>query len=94
MGSRRGQHEEYLRLAAQYSLAGRVEQIRCPTLVCFAEDDEIAVSARKIYDVLTCEKEWLSFGRNEGAGEHCEAGARLLFHQRAFDWLDKRLVQN
>jgi len=85
--------EEYLRLAAGYSLAGRVERIRCPTLVCFAEDDEIAVSARKIYDALTCEKEFLIFHRNEGAGEHCEAGARLLFHQRAFDWLDKRMLR-
>ena len=83
--------EEYLRLAAGYTLAGRVEQIQCPTLVCFAEDDDIAVSARRIYDALTCEKEFLSFHGNEGAGEHCEAGARLLFHQRAFDWLDKRL---
>jgi pimeloyl-ACP methyl ester carboxylesterase len=83
--------EEYLRLAAEYSLAGRVERIQCPTLVCFAEDDEIAVSARKAYDALICEKEFLSFHRKEGAGEHCEAGARLLFHQRAFDWLDKRL---
>jgi len=24
----------------------------------------------------------------EGAGNHCEAGARSLFNQRAFDWLD------
>ena len=83
--------EEYLSLAAHYSLAGRVERIQCPTLVCFAEDDEIAVSARKIYDALTCEKEFLTFRGSEGAGAHCEAGARLLFHQRAFDWLDKRL---
>jgi pimeloyl-ACP methyl ester carboxylesterase len=83
--------EEYLRLAAGYTLAGRVERIECPTLVCFAEDDEIASSARKIYDGLTCEKQFLSFRGSEGAGEHCEAGARLLFHQRAFDWLDQRL---
>ena len=83
--------EEYLRLAVEYSLAGRAERIRCPTLVSYAEDDDIAASARKIYDALTCEKEFLSFHRNEGAGEHCEAGARLLFHQRAFDWLDQRL---
>jgi hypothetical protein len=42
-------------------------------------------------DALTCEKEFFSFYRKEGAGEHCESGARLLFHQRAFDWLDERL---
>ena len=83
--------EEYLRQAAEYSLAGRVERIECPTLVCHAEDDEIAASARKTYDGLTCEKEFLGFRRDEGAGEHCEAGSRMLFHQRAFDWLDQRL---
>jgi pimeloyl-ACP methyl ester carboxylesterase len=82
---------EYLRLAADYSLAGRTTQIQCPTLVCFAEDDDLAVSARKIYDLLDCEKEFLTFRRSEGAGEHCEAGSRLLFHQRVFDWLDTRL---
>lgn len=81
---------EYLRQAAEYSLDGRAEHIQCPTLVCFAEDDDIAISVRKSYDALNCEKEFLSFRRAEGAGEHCEAGARLLFHQRVFDWLDKR----
>jgi pimeloyl-ACP methyl ester carboxylesterase len=83
--------EEYLRQIADYSLAGRAERIRCPTLVCFAEDDDVAVTARKVYEMLQCEKEFVHFRSSEGAGEHCEAGARLLFHQRAFDWLDARL---
>jgi len=81
---------DYLRLAAEYSLAGRTEQIQCPTLICFAEDDDLAVSAQKTYDLLHCEKQFLSFRRSEGAGDHCEAGGRLLFHQRVFDWLDSR----
>jgi len=83
--------EDYLRAAAEYTLAGRVERIRCPTLVCRAEDDDLAISARKTFDALTCAAEFLTFHRSEGAGEHCEAGARRLFHQRAFDWLDRRL---
>jgi hypothetical protein len=29
--------------------------------------------------------------KEERAGEHCEAGARLLFEQRIFDWLDEIL---
>ena len=83
--------EDYLRAAAEYSLAGRAQHIRCPTLVCCAEDDDLAVTAHRAYDALTCEAEFLTFHRSEGAGEHCEAGARLFFHQRAFDWLDNRL---
>jgi pimeloyl-ACP methyl ester carboxylesterase len=81
--------EDYLHQAAGYSLAGKVEKIRCPTLICEAEDDDIAVSARRVYDALTGEKEFLTFRRSEGAGEHCEAGARALFHERAFNWLDR-----
>jgi len=83
--------EEYLRQLADYSLVGRADRIRCPTLICIAEDDDLAVTARKSYDALTCEKEFFTFHCSEGAGEHCEAGARLLFHQRVFDWLDARL---
>ncbi|MGA2137098.1 MAG: alpha/beta fold hydrolase [Bryobacteraceae bacterium] len=79
--------EDYLRQAAAYTLAGREGEIRCPTLICHAEDDDIGVSARRVYDVLTCEKEFLAFRRSEGAAEHCEAGARSLFHERAFNWL-------
>ena len=46
----------YLRLTPDYTLEHRVEQIRCPTLICSAENDEIGVTARKLYDALICEK--------------------------------------
>jgi hypothetical protein len=78
----------YIRLMEDYTLDGRVERIRCPTLVCSAENDEIGVTARKLYDRLTCEKSFIAFAASDGAGAHCEAGARTLFNQRAFDWLD------
>ncbi|MGO4885975.1 MAG: alpha/beta hydrolase family protein [Bryobacteraceae bacterium] len=79
---------EYVKLTAEYSLEGRTGSIRCPTLVCSAENDEIGVTARKLYDALACEKTFVAFTAREGAGEHCEAGARAVFHRRAFDWLD------
>jgi alpha-beta hydrolase superfamily lysophospholipase len=79
---------DYLRLTAAYSLQGRVDRIRCPTLICTAENDEIAATAQQLFDVLTCEKAFVAFTSREGAGEHCEAGSRQLFNQRAFDWLD------
>jgi hypothetical protein len=37
---------------------------------------------------LTCEKEYVRFKAAEGAGDHCEAGARTLYHARSFGWLD------
>jgi pimeloyl-ACP methyl ester carboxylesterase len=82
---------DYIRITQQFSLEGRVEKIRCPTLVCSAENDEIGVTARTLYDKLKCEKSFFVFADNEGAGEHCEVGARALFNQRAFDWLDSVL---
>jgi pimeloyl-ACP methyl ester carboxylesterase len=78
----------YICLAKDYTLEGRAEQIQCPTLVCRAENDDLGITARKLYDSLTCEKAFITFLAKEGAGEHCEAGARSLFNQRAFDWLD------
>ena len=79
---------EYMKLTQEYTLEGRVEQIRCPTLICSAENDEIGVTARKLYGALSCEKAFIAFTAKEGAGAHCESGARSLFNQRAFDWLD------
>jgi hypothetical protein len=78
----------YICLTKDYTLEGRAERIHCPTLVCRAENDDIGVTARKLYDSLVCEKTFITFLTREGAGEHCEAGARSLFNQRAFDWLD------
>jgi hypothetical protein len=35
----------------------------------------------------------MRFSAEEGAGAHCEAGARSLYNARAFDWLDEVLGQ-
>jgi hypothetical protein len=49
-------------------------------------------AARALFDALTCDKDYIEFRRSDGAGEHCEGGARTQFHQRAFDWLDTALA--
>jgi pimeloyl-ACP methyl ester carboxylesterase len=79
---------DYIKESAKYNLEGLAQQIRCPTLVCTAENDEIGVTARDLYDKLTCAKSFIGFTAEEGADAHCEAGARSVFNQRAFDWLD------
>jgi hypothetical protein len=82
---------EYFRIAPQYSLKGIEGRIQCPTFVCSAEGDDLSTDARKLYDALTCPKQYYQFTGAEGAGQHCESGARALFHARAFDWLDRVL---
>lgn len=79
---------DYFRMAPDYSLKGREDLIECPTFVCSAEGDDLSVDAPRLYDALRCPKEYVQFKAADGGGEHCESGARTLFHQRAFDWLD------
>ena len=50
--------------------------------------DDVGVTARKLHDALTCRKAFVKFKAAAGAGDHCEVGARAVFHRRAFDWLD------
>jgi pimeloyl-ACP methyl ester carboxylesterase len=83
---------EYLQLAEDYSLKEVVSQIRCPTLLTWAESDPLSWNAERIYDRLTSQKELVRFYDAEGAGDHCEAKTRPLFYQRAFDWLDETLA--
>ena len=83
---------DYLRLTAQYTLEGRIERIRCPTLIASAEGDAIGATAGKLFEKLACPKVFQRFSAAEGAGSHCESGARALFNQRAFDWLDPVLA--
>jgi pimeloyl-ACP methyl ester carboxylesterase len=82
---------EYFRMAPQYSLKGREHDITCPTFVCSAEDDDLSTGAPQLYDALTCPKQYVQFKSADGAGAHCESGARTLFHQVAFNWLDQVL---
>lgn len=65
-------------------------QIACPTLLTAAEGDPTAASGTLLLDTLTvARKARITFTAAEGAGGHCEAFNRSLYHQRTFDWLDE-----
>ncbi len=83
---------EFFRIAPQYSLKGIENEISCPTFVCCAEADDLSVLAPKLYEALSCPKEFVRFTAADGAGAHCESGARTLFHQRVFAWLGSVLT--
>lgn len=82
---------EYVRVTRDYSLSPVVGGIRCPTLVTCAENDPVSSQATELYEALRCPKLLVRFADEEGAGDHCEALARSVLHQRAFDWLDEVL---
>jgi pimeloyl-ACP methyl ester carboxylesterase len=82
---------DYFRIAPQYSLKGIEDRIQCPTFVCSADGDDLSVDAERLYDALACPKRFRRFTAAEGAGQHCESGARSLLHAVAFDWLGRAL---
>lgn len=82
---------DYLQRVEAFTMAGRVESIRCPTLCTMAEDDPIAAWAKVFFDALQCPKTLLPMARLDGAGDHCEMGNRSLLNRRVLDWLDEVL---
>jgi alpha-beta hydrolase superfamily lysophospholipase len=79
---------DYLRALVPYRLSDRVGAIACPTLITTAENDPVAMNAKRLYDALDCPKTFVRFTAAEGAGDHCEESARSVYFQRAYDWLD------
>jgi len=78
----------YLRATADFTLAGRLAQVSCPTLVLAAESDPLSGSAPQAAGELTGAPSTLvTFTAREGAGDHCEWRNRSRFDQVAFDWL-------
>jgi pimeloyl-ACP methyl ester carboxylesterase len=87
---------EFLAKYLDYSLAnGVAERIRCPTLVCEAEEDLFfAGQPQQLFEHLTCEKTLMRFTHADYAGAHCHAGAQRLAFGRVFDWLDATLARS
>ena len=79
---------EYFKMFQAYSLADVAKNIQCPTFVCEAENDRRRGGGKDLYNALQCPKEYVLFAASEGAGEHCEVGAREVLFQKMFGWLD------
>lgn len=73
--------------ARRYSLRGLEADIRCPTLVCTTDRDDLSAAAPEFFAALECPKTLVRFMAADGAGEHCESGARVAFNDVVFDWL-------
>ena len=76
----------------EFSLSSDIlGKVSCPGLVCNDLDDRIKGQPQEVYDQLTCEKTFLEFTAEDGADEHCQAGASRLAYARIFNWLDEIL---
>lgn len=83
---------DYLASAERFTMAGRIEEIRCPTLFTLAEDDPLTAGTQAFFDALRCPKLLLRMSRVDGAGTHCEMGNRSLLNRKVLDWLDEVLT--
>ena len=83
-----GNLRDYLASVETYTLEGRAELIRCPTLLTCAERDPLAAGVAAMLDALRCPKQMIRFTAAEGAGDHCEMMNRSLLNRRVLDWLD------
>lgn len=82
---------DYCASMLDYELSPVASHISCPTLLTAAEGDPVAAGAPKLLEAIDAPKTLARFTAAEGAGGHCEATARILYHQRVFDWLDETL---
>ena len=83
---------DYLKEAERFTMRGRAEMIRCPTLITAAENDPLAIGAQTLFDAMTCPKTLVRFTAAEGAGDHCEMMNRSLVNRTVLDWLDEVLA--
>jgi pimeloyl-ACP methyl ester carboxylesterase len=77
---------------SRFEISSVAHNITCPTLLTATEGDPVSSNAQTLFDALLCPKTLIRFTLAEGAGGHCEALGRSLFHQRMFDWLDETLA--
>lgn len=79
---------DFLRMQPDYTLDGRVQDIRCPVLVTEGEGDFASQSRRLFDELTTTTKEIRFFLDADGAGGHCEGVGATVFEEAVFDWLD------
>ena len=84
---------DYLADLTRYVIWPVARGIRGPVLVTANDDEPAARGAELLIDAVGTEhRTLLRFSASEGAGGHCQAAGRRLFHRRVYDWLDNTLA--
>jgi pimeloyl-ACP methyl ester carboxylesterase len=87
-----GSFQEFLRSFVPFTMEGRYDSIRCPTLLTQAEADPLGKGTDAFNAELSCPVTLIEFTSAEGAGDHCELLNRSLANRRIYDWLEKTLA--
>lgn len=84
---------EWFKMTRKYQLKEVIANISCHMLVVDSEQDfQMRDQSKQFFDHLQCQKDWLIFTKQEGAGAHCQIGAYSLSNERIFNWLDKQML--
>ncbi|MBO9523134.1 MAG: alpha/beta fold hydrolase [Nocardioidaceae bacterium] len=68
------------------------DQIECPTLIMDGVTELFSTGeGQKLYEALTCEKEYLVFDESTTAQLHCQNGANATAAEYMYAWIDGRL---
>lgn len=68
------------------------DQIECPTLIMDGVTELFSTGeAERLYDALTCEKEYLVFDTESTGQLHCQNGANATAAEYLYGWVDGRL---
>jgi pimeloyl-ACP methyl ester carboxylesterase len=78
---------DFLRTQVHYTIEKQANRIACPTLVTEGEGD-FASQSRKLFELLTCEKQFVRLAEKDGAGGHCCGLGQTLWEEAVFSWLD------
>ncbi|MFA5065435.1 MAG: alpha/beta fold hydrolase [Dehalococcoidia bacterium] len=79
---------EWFRITRFYTMQEIAGLISCPTLVVDSEADKLCPEqSRRMYDALTCPKEFMLFTSAWGAQEHCQIGATFIANEQIYNWL-------
>jgi hypothetical protein len=75
----------------RYELTEVAGQIGTPLFICDPEDEQFWPGQPAKLASLVPNGHLVPFTAAEGANFHCQPMARLLTHERMFDWLDEQL---
>lgn len=70
-------------------------QVKIPVLITSAQKNKLGDRVKLVYHKLVnCDKKrFMVFRDEDGASGHCQTGARMLFSEQVFAWLDETLFE-
>ncbi len=83
---------DFIEETKKYTIKDVIGQIKCPCLVIEAEADMFFKGQpQEVYDGLQAPKQLFEFTSEDGAENHCQAGALAYKDEVVFNWIDETL---